>query len=279
MKICTKCKMEKDFSEFGKNKKSKDGLRYDCRTCRTEYYHNNLESINEARQIYNLVNSDKIKQKRKEHYQKNATSMSERNKKYRELQREELIKYNKENYRNNDDQFKEDRIEYCRKNADYIREWKKEYESNNKEKIALMRKKYRSKNADYIRVQMRTYFRERRQTDPLFKLLTNIRRLITLSLNNNGFKKDTKTNIILGCTYEEFFRYLNDNIYGFKYEDGIYDIDHIIPTSTSNTEDEIIKLNHYTNLQLLPRDYNRNIKKNSVWDSQHFEEWLNGNPK
>ena len=40
-----------------------------------------------------------------------------------------------------------------------------------------------------------------------------------------------------------------------------WDIDHIIPISTAITEEDIIRLNHYTNLQPLCSYYNRNIKK------------------
>ena len=37
MKICNKCKIEKDFSEFYKNKTTKDGYRNDCILCKKEY--------------------------------------------------------------------------------------------------------------------------------------------------------------------------------------------------------------------------------------------------
>ena len=39
-----------------------------------------------------------------------------------------------------------------------------------------------------------------------------------------------------------------------------WDIDHIIPLNVAKTEDEIIILNHYTNLQPLCSYTNRNIK-------------------
>jgi hypothetical protein len=42
-----------------------------------------------------------------------------------------------------------------------------------------------------------------------------------------------------------------------------WDIDHIIPTSIANTEEELIKLCHYTNLQPLCSKINRDIKKNN----------------
>ncbi len=47
MKICSKCKLSKPKSDFGKNKSRKDGLQYYCKECSKkksrEYYKNNKE--------------------------------------------------------------------------------------------------------------------------------------------------------------------------------------------------------------------------------------------
>lgn len=37
MKICSKCKEEKPFSEFYKDKRKPDGLHYSCKQCKTDY--------------------------------------------------------------------------------------------------------------------------------------------------------------------------------------------------------------------------------------------------
>ena len=108
-----------------------------------------------------------------------------------------------------------------------------------------------------------------------FFSVMRIRSSISKSLR--GYSKNSKTSHILGCEYNEFLNYLNNNPYNFKYGDGGYDIDHIIPISSSDTEEEVFKLNHYTNFQLLPSDYNRYIKSDNEWDSNHFEKWLENN--
>jgi len=69
MKQCTKCKKRKDESEFSKNRKNKDGLRFWCKKCEREYkrryYRKNREAMKkylryEAR--HRIVN--RVKQKR-----------------------------------------------------------------------------------------------------------------------------------------------------------------------------------------------------------------------
>jgi hypothetical protein len=43
-----------------------------------------------------------------------------------------------------------------------------------------------------------------------------------------------------------------------------WDIDHIIPLSSADIEEDIIRLNHYTNLQPLCSKVNREIKKDKL---------------
>ena len=96
------------------------------------------------------------------------------------------------------------------------------------------------------------------------------------SLNNKGYKKTSKTQDIIGCSFEEFKSHLESQFKDWMSwenkgnpEDGIlepdktWDIDHIIPLSTATTEEELIKLNHYTNLQPLCSFTNRLIKRDN----------------
>lgn len=64
-KICSSCKIEKEITEFSKDKNEKDGYTYNCKVCRNKRYNewakNNKEKIRER-------NYQK-KEKRKEYYQ------------------------------------------------------------------------------------------------------------------------------------------------------------------------------------------------------------------
>jgi hypothetical protein len=50
-----------------------------------------------------------------------------------------------------------------------------------------------------------------------------------------------------------------------------WDLDHIIPISSAKTKEDLIKLNHYTNLQPLCSCYNRYIKRDSNLNPNCFD--------
>jgi len=203
MKICSKCKIDKDFSEFSLRKDSKDGFRNECKNC--------------------------LKLQRKDYF---------------------------DNYR--------------KENVEEINKKIKDYYFKNPEKRKDKTKKWLDKNTSYFK----KYQKDRRKNDNLFKLISNIRTLIGQKIRNGGYTKKSKTNQILGCSYEgfkshiesKFETWMNWNNYG-KYNGEFnygWDIDHIIPVGNAETEEEIIKLNHYTNLQPLCSKVNRDIKKDKL---------------
>lgn len=108
-------------------------------------------------------------------------------------------------------------------------------------------------------------------------LVDKIRVSISLSYKNKGFSKNTKTYKILGCDWQTFKNHLENNPYGFKITNSDMDLDHIVPISKSKTEEQLIKLNHYTNFQLLPKFYNRWVKIDNDYNKEEFEKWLKNN--
>lgn len=235
MKKCTKCKLEKNNDEFGKHTKTKDKLATECKECAklraSEYYLKNKKNI----KIKNDNRKDEKSLYNKKYKSENFEKISIYNKNYREIHKKEIKEKRKKNY------------------------------DENKDDILRYQREYRKRNPEN-RDKINDRFNRRYKDDHLFRLRNSISTLIRMSLKNGGYKKKSKTCDILGCNFEELIKHLNNNKYGFVYEDNIYDIDHIVPLSSAKTEEEMIKLNHYTNLQLLPSDFNRNIKKNKDWN-------------
>ena len=101
MKICSKCKIEKDLSEFHKDKNRIDGYSYHCKECRKFYSQKYQEKSRDKIRKYLIENHDLILEKSKKYKLKNKERFKERNKKYYELNYESINtrhkKYQKEN--------------------------------------------------------------------------------------------------------------------------------------------------------------------------------------
>ena len=162
--------------------------------------------------------------------------------------------------------------EYRINNKDKLLAYELNYRENNKEKIKSYQKSYYTENKKIISKRQIIYETKRRLNDPLFKLSGNIRKMIRKSIKSNGYTKKSKTYDIIGCSYEKLKEYIeskwlfwmNWDNYG-KYNGELsygWDIDHIIPISSATTEEEILKLNYFSNLQPLCSKINRDVKKN-----------------
>jgi 5-methylcytosine-specific restriction endonuclease McrA len=83
-KTCTKCKQEKDLTDFGKRTRSSDGINERCKSCvnessRLTYAKDPQKSIARTRQ-YHLDNPEWSKIKLREHHERNAEVRYERQK-------------------------------------------------------------------------------------------------------------------------------------------------------------------------------------------------------
>ena len=243
-KVCPRCNVEKLRTDFYKCKPSKDGLAVYCIECAKINYKLNREKSKEQEKIYREKNKERIKQVRKEYREKNIEKIREK-----------------------------ERIKSKIKSKIYYQKNKEIINEKYKEKNRVYAKEYRINNAQKIR-DSKNY---KRKTNHLFRLKCNIRNLILISIRKNNYTKKSKTYQILGCSFEEFKNHLESKFqtwmnwdnYGNP-KDGIielnktWDIDHIIPISSAKTEEDILKLNHYTNLQPLCSYTNRNVKRNKI---------------
>ena len=205
-----------------------------------EYNDKNKEVLKDKR----ILNKENIKSKSKKYYQENKESIAEANEKYREANKDKIKKLKQENYI---------------ANKEIINKRNRDYYLNNKE--AMIKKNYE-------------YQKLRQQTDPLYKLRGRVRNLLYKALKRNGFSKVSKSVMILGCSFQEFKNHLESKFEPWmNWENyGLYngteghgwDIDHIEPLANTKSEEDIIRLNHYTNLQPLCSYMNRNIKRDNI---------------
>lgn len=236
MKKCNKCGLEKELELFKKDKRRNDGCASSCKLCISkeglEYYHRTK-----------LTRKENLNKNRKKSYYKNKESEKLKSKLYKLENSDKIKKYNKNYYEDNIDLF------------------------------SKLNKEYRNKNKEYLKEYQKNYINERLKNDVLFRASHYYRNMIRKSFKKIGYKKSSKSQEILGCSFEEFKLYLeskfedwmtwdNHGLYNGEFNYG-WDIDHIIPLSSAKTEEDVIRLNHFTNLQPLCSKINRDIKKDS----------------
>jgi hypothetical protein len=115
------------------------------------------------------------------------------------------------------------------------KEYNKKWKANNSEKVKESRKKYNQ--------------------NPKTKITESVRRRIKKYMLIKNITKKNKTFEIVGCTPDElklhlerlFVEGMSWNNYGFYG----WHIDHKIPLSSANTEEELLSLCHFSNLQPL----------------------------
>jgi hypothetical protein len=219
MKKCNKCKKTKELHLFIKAPKNKDGLGV-CKQCRKEL----VVKYREKQKIYSKRYRDKNKEKIKKYRDKNKEVKSIKQKEYRKKNYKKVREAEKRNEKKRDR--KEYQKEYRKKNYKKIRKWNRKYEQNKIKK------------------------------DPLYAFKRKIQSNIRSYLIKKGYRKKSRTEKILGADYNTVHCHLIktfEDRYGITLEKAIepVHIDHIIPLSTAKTEEDLIKLNHYTNLQYL----------------------------
>jgi len=236
-KVCSKCHVEKNVSEFGKTEDSRDGYRYYCNECQRQEWVINREAISARRREVLRQNPEEGKRKAREYYQKNREEMKKR-------RQENLV-----NIRVKEAAYAR---EYYKKNKDKVVAKNHKWVDAHKEQDLTRRRKYNQENKGYFL----EYVRERRKTDLDFKLRSVLRCRLRLALK--GIAKSAHTMELVGCTTAKLKTHL-----GIQFRDGMswenyggktgWQIDHIIPCASFDLSkpEEQRGCFHYTNLQPL----------------------------
>ena len=143
--------------------------------------------------------------------------------------------------------------------------YRKEYKAKHKKEIEKYMQEYRLKNRHKINEASKKY-RVKRKKEPLFCLKENVRKIIYNSFKRKSKSKTDKTESILGISMDEYLLQTFRDRYNYEW-DGIekVHIDHIKPLKLAHSEEEVIKLCHYTNLQLLKAK--DNLKKGAKYEN------------
>jgi len=242
MRVCKKCEIEKEFSEYYLKSNGKPRSSY-CKLC------------------YNIVYKTEYD---KEYYENNKEKFKENHKNW--CEENDRTEYRKEYWEKNSDKLKSDMKLYKEKNKEVLKESKKRYRENlSDEKKDEIRKRQRELyHLNKQKETKRKYVNEKLRTDEFFKLKFIIRSLIRNAFKRGFTTKSKKTIEILGCSFEEFKLHLEskfDDKMNWENQGTYWHMDHIIPISSAETEEDVYRLNHYTNFQ--PLYWEDNLKKSN----------------
>jgi hypothetical protein len=143
----------------------------------------------------------------------------------------------------------------------------KKWAEQNKEHLTNYLKEYREKNVEKIREVKRKYEKHRKDTDPLYKLISNFRTAIYQVLKENNVDKNGHYFEVLKYTPEELIIHLEKQFTdGMTWDNyGQWHVDHVIPISVHDIheigDDEFMRCWSLSNLQPMWGD--ENIRKSN----------------
>lgn len=259
MKICSVCKKTKQKSEFYARKASWDGLAPKCKDCdrlkKQDYVSRNLEKVRKTKKEWVEKNRDRVAKTKKD--------WAENNKEKSRISKKKYADNNKDKIKESRDKNKEKNKERARKNY----EKRKHIISarNQQEPFRTIRnlknKEWQKANKEVRKEQAKVRHATKMATNHLYKLRVKISKLIGISIRSKGWTKKSTTFQILGCTYEEFKVWIEDQfVEGMSWGNhGEWHLDHIVPVSYARNEEELLRLNRFDNFQ--PLWWLDNIKK------------------
>jgi len=147
-KVCKNCKIEKDISEFYKDKYAKDGLCNRCKDCMKIYCAENKNKISERSEKYNDNHKVQKAKYDKQYRINNSAHILEYAKTYREKNKEKMAKYSKE---------------YCNKHKEQIKIRTKRWAENNSERSKKSHRVWTINNNERCRIAWQKSAAKRKQ--------------------------------------------------------------------------------------------------------------------
>jgi hypothetical protein len=149
-------------------------------------------------------------------------------------------------------------ISYRNKNKDKIKINHKLHREQNKDKVEIRRLIFIEKNPDYYstyRSNNKESKRKRQKENYHRNPINKLKHLFRTRLKKYIDRKSIPSESIIGCSWETLKEHIEKqfqaNMNWENHAQFGWHIDHIIPLATAKTEEDLYKLNHYTNLQPL----------------------------
>ena len=185
-----------------------------------EYRKKNKEILKKKGKIYQKKNRLKIKTTKKKYYQKNVKEILKKKKIYRNVPKniERQKKYMKE---------------YSIKNRDNKKKYNTSYYIKNKDKIIEQVSSYYKKNKSHLIKKGYQLQKKKTEQDPIFRLLRNLRRRVSVALERVQTRKQTNTYELIGCSVQYLVKHIESQfLQGMSWKNRKdWHIDHIVPVN------------------------------------------------
>jgi len=170
MKTCTKCKIEKELTSFGKTKQNKSGFNPSCKECASiankAYIEKNPEKRKETCRKYHARNAEKLSAKSSDWYRENKEKASETRKNWRLRNKEkdnaDIAKYQK----THTEKLSIAAKIWQKNNKNKCAEYASKYRAINPEKSAAARRLWASQNKHKINEKKRRRYAYKMQATP-----------------------------------------------------------------------------------------------------------------
>lgn len=259
MKTCTLCKIEKSFADYPPRKSTKDGLHFWCKPClkikKADSYQKNREKALATMARYRAENPEKVAAAKKAAYAKKPEHYRAKAKVRYSEDPLPAMHRSRSRYASRKEETLAKAREYRERNRDAMKARAAAYRAANRDALNARQIQRQKDNREAFNAYQLRYRLNRYKTDPLYALQMTCRRRILCAMQKGGYKKSTKTEALLGCSFEEFKAFLEAKFLpGMTWENRGkfgWHIDHIIPLSSAVDHDEMERLCHFTNMQPL----------------------------
>ena len=138
---------------------------------------------------------------------------------------------------------------------------RKEYRKKLAQTFESKQRNLAYQRSDKFKSYNRKRQKEKRISDPVWRLVVNMRARLLAFVKASNVKKSNKTFVMVGCTPEFLKKHLEKQFYNRKITNEPmtwknhslrgWHVDHIKPLDKALTSEDLEKLSHYTNLQPL----------------------------